>query len=238
MIRRPTNVIVMVGACLLFSVTAFAQINEPEINVYGAGSVYTTNHFVIGFPQALTPTPGQVKFDAVGRFGTRFGVYTRGHWSEEFFYNVESNGMKISQGGTAPKTTDVRLRIHNYGANALYYLVETETHAIQPFLSAGLGGGFYQIRQESRAFLNDPAGGNLRDMDNSNVLVFNYGFGIKTHSTGRFGVRMDIRDYLGPQPTFGLATQSTNPTATVLPATGALHNGEFSLGLIFYFWKR
>jgi hypothetical protein len=221
----------------MLSTTSFAQIRNAELNIFGAGSIYSKNTYVIGYPQAITSIPGETKFDTRGRFGVRFGVYTRGRWGEEFFYSVQPNTVHISQGGTAPKTTDVKVRISNYGVNALYYLQETETHAFQPFLSAGLGGGLYQIRQSSAVFLQNPAGGNLQDMNNSNELVFNYGFGFKTHSTGWFGVRFDVRDYFGRTPSFGLARHSTDPTAEVLPV-GSLHNAEASVGVVFYFGKR
>jgi outer membrane beta-barrel protein len=223
----------------MLSNNAFAQLKDNiELNLFGAGSVYTKNHFDIGFPQSATPIPGELTLGAHARFGARLGVYTRGRWGQEFFYSFEPNSVRISRGGASPSRTDIRIRLHHYGINALYYLVETESHTFQPFLSAGLGGAFYELRQESAAFVRDPSRGNLRDMDNANELAFNYGFGFKTRSTGWLGLRLDVRNYMVRTPSFGLARHSDDPTATVLPATGVLHNPELSVGFVFYFGKR
>jgi hypothetical protein len=238
MSRRLSSAIPLLGIFIVLSNNAFAQLKDNiEVNVFGAGSIYSTNHYEIGFPQSPTPIPGAAKFNAHARFGTRLGVYTRGHWGQEFFYSVESNTMQITQGGRSPSSTDVGIRMHNYGVNALYYLQETETHAVQPFLSAGIGGALYEIRQESESFLQDPGRGNLRDMDNANEVAFNYGFGFKVRSSRWLGLRLDIRDYVVRQPSFGLARSSNDPLATVFPATGVLHNGELSIGLTVYFGR-
>jgi hypothetical protein len=239
--RRLTNAFLALGLYLFFSNNAFAQYqlkDNIEVNVFGAGSVWSSKHYVIGYPQSPTNIPGELKIDSEGRFGVRLGVYTRGHWGEEFYYSYEPNGVTISQGGPFPKTTNIRVGISNYGINSLYYLNETESHAFQPFLSAGLGGTLYEIRQESLANLRNPALGNIPDADNSNELAFNFGFGFKARTNGWLGFRFDVRDYVSRAPSFGLARQSNNPTATVLPATGAINNGEVSVGLTFYFFGR
>jgi len=49
---------------------------------------------------------------------------------------------------------------------------------------------------------------------------------------------MDARGFVSRNPSFGLARQSSDPNATVFPATGAMHHGEATGGLIFYFSKR
>jgi hypothetical protein len=239
--RRLTNAIPMMGLFLLLSNNAFAEYglkDNIEINVFGAGSFWSSKHYIIGFPQSPTSIPGKLQLDSAGRFGARLGVYTRGHWGQEFYYSYEPNGVTLSQAGPFPKTTNFRVGISNYGINGLYYLAETESHSFQPFVSAGLGGTLYSIRQASNEFLRNPALGNIPDADNSNELAFNFGFGFKTRSTGWLGVRFDARDYLGRAPSFGLARQSNNPTATVLPDTGAINNAEVSIGLVFYFGRR
>jgi Outer membrane protein beta-barrel domain len=240
--RRLTFAVPLFGLCLLLlSSNAFAQWGDYwgedyELNVFGAFSMYTKASYTIGFPQLNVPTPGQVTFDNKVRYGARLGVYTRGHWGQEFFYSYEPNVFSIAQRGQP--TDNLHLNIHNYGINALYYLVESETHTVQPFLSAGIGGTYYQLTEESLLFLRDPNGGNRPDMNNTNLLAFNFGFGFKTRSNGHFGVRMDVRDFITPNPRFGLVRSSNNPAAEVLPTTGALNNGEFSAGVVFYFQKR
>ena len=38
-----------------------------------------------------------------------------------------------------------------------------------------------------------------------------------------------------PSSRFGLPRESNDPNALVFPVTGAIHNGEASVGLVFYF---
>src|SRR5215813_7024165 len=133
MIRRLTNVIPLMGLYLLLSNNAFAEYelkDNIEINVFGAGSFSSSKHFVIGYPQSPTSIPGSLKLDSPeGRFGARLGVYTRGHWGQEFYYSYEPNAVTITQGGPFPKTTNFRVSVNNYGINSLYYLAETESHS-------------------------------------------------------------------------------------------------------------
>lgn len=237
MTRRLTNLLLVFGTCILVSGTAFGQIRNAELNVFVAQSFYTRNHYVIGAPQSSTPIPGEVRFDNQTRYGARFGVYTRGHWGQEFFYSFEPNTITLSEGGANPTSLDLRVRMHNYGINALFYTAEAESHLVLPFLSAGLGGTAYQIRQESLVAARDPNRGNAPDINNSHELAFNFGAGLKVRS-GWFGLRLDARDFLSRTPSFGLVRQSVDPSATVLPATGVTHNAEVSLGLNFYFGQR
>jgi hypothetical protein len=88
------------------------------------------------------------------------------------------------------------------------------------------------------AFARNPAGGDFPDMNNANELTFNFGAGFKTHSNGWFGIRADVRDFLGRTPSFGIPRSSNDPTAIVLPAFGATNNFEGSVGFIIYFGKR
>jgi hypothetical protein len=239
MTRRVINAAIpLLGLCLMLSNNAYAQEgNNLELNLFGAGSIYTRNHYQIGYPQTATPFTGEMRFEPHSRFGGRFGVYTRGRWGEEFFYSFEPNTVRL-QASASPGPTDMRLRIHNYGANALFYMVETESHGFQPFLSAGLGGTVYQIRQESLSTVRDPRRGNLPDINNSHELAFNYGLGFKARSAGWFGLRLDLRDFVARAPSFGLARQSIDPLAVVMPATGVVHNAELSLGFTIYFNRR
>ena len=75
-------------------------------------------------------------------------------------------------------------------------------------------------------------------MDQSNEIAMNYGWGLKTRMGSSVDFRMDIRGFLGRQPSFGLARESTDPNAVVFPATGAIHSGEVSAGLVFFFKRR
>jgi opacity protein-like surface antigen len=239
MTRRLTIAIAVTAICLMLSNAAYAQLADNiELNLFGAGSIYTRNSFEYGYPQFSTPIPGTLSLDNHARFGVRLGVYARGHWGQEFFYSFEPNSVHITR-PTAPATdANLHIQVHNYGVNALYYLIETESGVFQPFVSAGIGGSVYRLTPQSVSYVRDPLRGNMRDMDNANELGFNFGIGFKTRTSGRVGFRMDFRDFVGRSPSFGLARQSNDPTATVLPATGAINNGELSVGLVFYFGHR
>jgi hypothetical protein len=60
-------------------------------------------------------------------------------------------------------------------------------------------------------------------------------FQSKTQKPGRKS--MDAKGYVGRNPSFGLARESSNPNATVFPAGGAIWTGEASAGFVFYFGK-
>lgn len=236
MTRRLINVIVFSGLCALTSNNALAQFSDyAELNIFGAGSIYSKNNFQTAFPQSAVPIPGQLKFDSHFRAGARFGMYMRGHWGEEVYYSYEPNTMTIISGGAFPTRKDFSIGVNNYGVNALYYLVETEPNTFLPFVSAGIGGTFYRVRPTSLAFARNPAGGNFPDMNNSNELAFNVGGGFKTHSKGWFGIRVDVRDFIARTPSFGIPRSSIDPTAIVLPAFGSTNNFEGSVGFVIYF---
>src|SRR5262249_18523009 len=146
--------------------------------------------------------------------------------------------LHISATQSTPFSDNLHLGVHNYGINALYYLVETEEHSVMPFLGMGIGGTAYLLSQNSKLYERTPTLGNKPDMNNSNELTFNVGIGLKTRSSGHFGLRLDARDYFGRNPSFGLVRSSPNPAATVLPATGAINNAEFSAGVVIYFTRR
>ena len=84
----------------------------------------------------------------------------------------------------------------------------------------------------------DPFRGNLPGINNANLLALNYGIGIKARTSGWLGFRADVRGFLEHAPAFGLPRESSDPNATVFPVTGALHNGEASVGVVFYFFNR
>jgi len=236
--RRLNAILVPLFSFALAGV-AHAQLQDNlEVNLLGGGSLYSQKHFVVAFPQTIIPIQGAFRMNTAIRGGARVGVYTRGHWSEELFYSYEPSTAYFIRRTAPSSTLNVRLGIHNYGVTALYYFQENESHSIRPFLSIGIGGTFYHITTESQAFLRDPLGGNVPDMNSDNELAMNYGVGVKMRTSDWLGFRADIRGILGRNPSFGLARQSNDPNATVFPAGGVISNGEASAGVIFYFFKR
>ena len=239
--RRLQNLIGTLVYLLAFSSVAHAQLKDNiEVNLFGGGSVYTKKKFEIGFPQSTIPIQEIFKLNrVVFRGGLRVGVFDRGHWSEEFFYSYEPNTAHFVRDSATSTSVDLPLRVHNFGVTALYYLQDNELQSIRPFLSVGLGGTLYRLTQEAESIARDPSRGNLPGIKNSNLLTLNYGVGLKVRPlSGWLGFRADVRGFLGPNPSFRLPSQSDDPNAIVFPAGGAMHNGEASAGVIFYFFNR
>ncbi len=227
---------------------AHAQLSDNfELNLFGGGSFYTQKRFEVGFPQttsvigsSLTTTPvqGAFRMNKAIRGGVRVGVYTRGHWSEEFFYSYEPSSARFIRRSAPSASLGLDVGVHNYGVTALYYLNDNETRNFRPFLSIGVGGTIYRLTSQAQSFARDPFRGNLPGINNSHELALNYGIGVKTRASDWLGFRADIRGFVGHTPSFGLPHESSDPNATVFPVAGAIQNGEASAGVIFYFFNR
>jgi hypothetical protein len=239
MSRRLTNAIVTVGLSLWLSVAAYAQEKSFELNLFGGGSWYSIKKYQIGAPQSPVPVPGEFRLDKALRGGLRVGVYTRGHWSEEFFYSYEPNKAHILRTSTTPPTSaDFSIQAHNYGMSGLYYFSDDESRHVRPFVSFGLGGILYRLTPQALAFLHDPLRGDLLNAKNSNEVALNYGFGVKTRAAKWLGFRADVRGTIGGSPAFGLAKSSSDPNATVFPVSGPLQNAEATVGLVIYLFPK
>ncbi len=237
--QRLANAIVVIGLCAWLSTTAYAQSEDNiELNFFGAGSWYSTKDFQVSFPQSTLPVQGEFRLNHAWRGGVRVGVYTRGHWSEEFFYSYEPNKIHLDRNTAPAASTVLPIQVHNYGATALYYFSEDESHSVRPFLSIGLGGTVYRLTAESKAFAHDPLRGDLLNMKNSSEFALNYGFGLKTRTNRWLGFRADVTGFLGRTPSFGLPRESSDPTITVFPVSGAISNAEASAGVVFYFFEK
>ena len=233
------SAIFVVGVFLMLSSAAYAQLSEDlELNVFGAGSIYSMKNFEIGFPQSAAPIQAQFKLDKAFRGGLRVNVYTGGHWGEEFFYSYEPNKAHFQRPTTPPNSLDLNIQIHNLGVNALYYLSDDKTRRVRPFLSVGIGTTLYRPTGQAEAIVRDPLRGNVPDLHTAHEIAMNYGAGFKAKLGSWIGFRFDVRGFLGRNPSFGLARESNDPNATVFPAGGAIHNGEASAGLVFYFKKQ
>jgi outer membrane protein W len=223
---------------LMFSSAAYAELREDlEVNLYGIGSIRSAKDYEIGFPQSPTPIPGHFKFDKGVGGGLRVNVYNRGHWGEELFYSYEPNTAHFTRRGTTASSLDLDMQMHNIGLNALYYLSDDETHNIRPFLSVGAGWAIFRPTGQARAVARDPLRGNVPDLGTANEIALNYGAGFKAKLRSWIGIRLDVRGFVGRNPSFGLARESSDPNATVFPAGGAIHTGEASAGFVFYFGK-
>jgi hypothetical protein len=237
--RRLKSAILVLSFVVILPSPARAQLKDNlEINLFGGGSVYNDKKFNISFPQSTFPIQEAFRLNKAIRAGLRVGVYTRGHWSEEFFYSYEPSTAHFIRRTPPSGSLDLRLRIHNYGITALYYFQENESRSLRPFLSIGVGGTVYSFTPEAEALARDPLRGNVPGLKASHVLTLNYGVGVKARTKDWIGFRADLRGLLGPTPAFGIPHESSDPNAQVFPAKGAVFNGEASAGVVFYFSKK
>jgi hypothetical protein len=156
---------------------------------------------------------------------------------KSFFNSYEPNEAHFVRKTTPEQQLDLGIQIHNLGVNALYYINSDDNARTRPFLSFGLGATVYRPTAETRSIVRDPLRGNLPNFGQSNEFAFNYGLGFKHRIAGIYGVRMDLRHFMGRNPSFSLARSSDDPNATVFPADGAIHKLEASVGIVFYFRK-
>ena len=225
--------VLLVVVLLVIPVALQAQeFRSVELNPFIAGSTHTKNQYEIGFPQAITPTPSQFLLDDTLRGGLRFNVNTSGQWGEEFYFSYEPNNARFIRKTNPEVKVDYDIRIFNFGVNAMYYLYEEGSRKTRPFISFGLGGTMYQPTARARVAARDPLRGNFPGFESSAELALNYGVGFKRRMTERFDVRMDVRGFVGRNPSFGLPRSSSDPNVVVFPANGAIHNLEVSAGFI------
>ena len=229
------SALILVGVLMMFASAAYAELRDDlEVNIFGIGTVHSAKDYEIGFPQSATPIPGHFKFDKGIGGGLRVNVYSRGHWGEEFFYSYESNTAHFTRPGSS---LNLGMQLHKVGVNALYYLNDDETHRIRPFLSVGAGWAIFRPTGKAQSIARDPLRGNVPDLNTANEIALNYGAGFKAKLRSWIGIRLDARGFVGRNPSFGLARESSDPNATVFPAGGAIHTGEVSAGFVFYFGK-
>src|SRR6266481_1969315 len=201
--RRLTSAIFVFCVFVLLPGAALAQLQDNlEVNVFGGGSVYSDKKFEIGFPQSTLPVQETFKLNKAIRGGLRVGVYTRGHWSEEFFYSYEPSTAHFIRRSPPTNSVNLRLGINNYGATGLYYLREDESYSIRPFLSIGVGGTLYRLTDQAESFARDPLRGNIPGITNADALPTKSGFAVPVRSSVGLGVWGDVRCLLGGAPSF------------------------------------
>lgn len=226
------SILLVVVVLAIPAILPAQEFRSVEINPFIAGTAHTKNQYEIAFPQAATPVPMQFRLDDTLRGGLRVNVNTTGHWGEEFFFSYEPNNARFIRKTSPEVKVDYDIRVFNFGLNAMYYLNEEESRKTRPFVSLGVGGTLYQPTARARIKAQDPLRGNLPGFESSAELALNYGVGFKTNLTPTFGFRMDMRGFVGRNPSFGLPRSSTDANAVVFPANGAIHGLEASAGFI------
>lgn len=222
------------GGCLLLVLllvasNALAQDPNLRVTLSGGGSFLKGERtFVIGGDGFRS------KFVSGGNFGFRGTVDLDDHWAAEGAYSYGTNNLRIIELGPPPRERDFGVRVHQFAGNVLYFL-NGPKEKIRPFATAGLGLTRYSPTSRAKTFaatvefVNAPAA-----ISTSNKLNVNFGGGVEAKAGDHLGVRFDFRDYVTKIPRFGDPQAPVTPGADFFPVSGAVHDLEASVGLVFY----
>jgi hypothetical protein len=217
---------------LLLVVPTFAR-TKSRFEVYGAVSFPQNKAFEITVPQSTVPIKGTQTFSLGGRGGIRLGADGIGHWGQDLCYSYGTNPTKIV---TDLGSFGFTSRTHQFSYNALWYPRKvTDKGKVFPYLTAGVGGAFYQLSQTTINEALDPSRAGLGQLRNENVFTFNAGGGLRFRVNSVYGFRIDVRDNMSRAVRYGLPGSSSDPKATVFPISGIFHQIEVSLAFIYYF---
>jgi hypothetical protein len=220
-------------AILLLVVTPALAKTQYRLEFYGAVNFPQNKDFEITVPQSSVPIKGTQKFSLGGRGGIRLGADGIGHWGQDLCYSYGTNPTKI--------VTDLgefgfTSRTHQFSYNALWYPSKvTDKGKVFPYLTAGVGGTFFQLSQSTINQALDPSRAGLGQLRNENVFAFNAGGGLRFRINSVYGFRIDVRDTMSRAVRYGLPKTSSDPNAIVFPVGGIFHQIEVSLAFIYYF---
>jgi opacity protein-like surface antigen len=228
--------------CSIPALAVIIALSSPAVSqtkyrfeVFGAANFPFDKNFEITVPQSTVPIKGKHEFSAGGRGGVRFGGDLKGHWGQDIIYSYGTNASRIvnqTTGGEFP----VNNRIHQLCINALWYPGGYGAKKrVMPFITAGVGAGFYRISQSVINEALDPARGGLGKLRNENVFQFNAGGGIAFRVNSVWGIRIDVRDSMSRPIRYGLPEESSDPAATVFPVNGIFHQLEIAFAFVYYF---
>ncbi len=222
-------------AVLLLACAAVAQERaQYRLEVFAAANVPQDKDFEMSFPQTVTPMKATHEWSPGVRGGVRLGADNWRRWGQEFNYSYGTNATKIvnhSNSGTFGFTT----HSHEFSYNLLWYPTGFAKKKVLPYLTAGLGGSFYMLRQSTINEALDPNRVGLGKLRNESVFTFNGGGGVRFRINEVYGFRIDARDYFSSPPRFGLPASSDNPSAVVFPVTGIFQRLEVSFAFVYYF---
>jgi hypothetical protein len=72
-------------------------------------------------------------------------------------------------------------------------------------------------------------------LKNEVKFSFNAGGGVRFRLTDRYGIRIDVRDYMSPALRYGLPASSADPNVIVFPVEHAFHQLFGSLSFVIHF---
>ncbi len=183
---------------LVFSGSAWAQTGELWVN-FGESLLSNSG---IGTTQIFGGKPNDVQLDDGFRFGFRFGFNQGDHFGHEIGYAYNRTQLQFN----VPTVTKQGMAFHQSGYNFLYYLTSDKSK-FRPFGTAGVHFDNFV-----------PPGNSLSSGGGSTKIGANFGGGVKIHLKGIWAMRLDVREYFTPKPSFGLLMNSGTLKQTEISA--------------------
>jgi len=127
-------------------------------------------------------------------------------------------------------------KFHTLSYSGLVYATERDA-PMRPYVSGGLGVGFFRVSDSSR----DNVRGLIRvNLDRQSKFAFSVGGGVKFKVRHPLGLRVDVRDYITGIPDYDLSgtipagLPPIKPRGVAFTPDGIQHNWTVSIGLSLY----
>ncbi len=205
------------------------KIRNYRFEFFGGVNTPIDKDFVVGPPQSAILIEGTHEFSEGAQGGVRLGYDGHRHWGMEFAYSYGANASRVV---TPLGRFAFTNRIHQASSNALFYPWNLERTRFSPFITAGVGATFAYLGQRAQ---DEAALAGFGQLKTERIFAFNAGGGASIRASDRFGIRLDIRDYMSRPLRYGLPEKSMNPSANVFPVSGVFHQIAGTFGLVFYF---
>ena len=199
--------------------------NFIELNAYGGYGDYAKF--------ASAPTS---KIEGGGLMGARVTENIWNYFSLEqdagfYSYHIFRFRGPIQNGLKLP---EFPLHIYQGSFNGVLH-VTPRTSRVRPFVTVGIGAAGYVPNGSARTSAQAlPPSAGFANFGSRSEFEANYGGGLKVQAGPRFGLRFDVRGYVGFAPQLGLSAVPVNGSA-YLPSNKLLNGVEATGGVTFYF---
>ncbi len=206
-----------------------AQAQDLRVSAFGGASFLKGDRtFVVAGDSKRS------NFANGGKIGFRLTGNLTEHWGVEGAYSYGTNNLRIFDvrtTGTVERAFGNRVR--QFAGNALYYF-SGFGGSVRPFVTGGVGLVRYSPTSKAKTaaaveFVDEPA-----TITVETKAAFNYGGGVEAKLPRNLGVRFDLRDNISSIPRFGVPQAPTAGIADFFPVSGAVHDVEFSVSLVFH----
>jgi Outer membrane protein beta-barrel domain len=223
MVRAKLTKLLSVIAILFFS-ASLAHGQEFRAFVVGTGSFLENERF---FTKANQPfrsnyaSGGKIIFGGEYPLSNIFGA--------EGSYGYGRNNLRVASLGPS-QTLGYGVRSQRVSANLVGHS-PVSLLGVRPYATGGFEFDHFGPTSQARtvAFTQGFAG-QVVTLGSANKLGVNFGGGVEWSSFPTLALRLDLRDHLTGTPTYGLSGGR-------FPISGAAHDVEFSVGLVFHMGK-